>query len=155
MKRRKVTMVLTSKGVEQRFVDGSAYIRWADIEKVGIFSIFSNKMVGIRLKNYDRYLSEMSPSLAAGMTKRLPYLKLMVRATSFIDAPTSIAVWSKLEGHNVSGGLDSFGKVGDLVEALLWSRNNYGYDLALGWAELDRSATSFATLLNNYLSSTK
>ncbi len=45
MLRRKVTMVLTPKGIEQCYAEGSALIPWADVENVGIVSIFSNKMV--------------------------------------------------------------------------------------------------------------
>ena len=153
--RRQVSMALTPEGIEQRYAEGNAYIPWSDVEKVGIISIFSNKMVGIRLKSYDRYLGRMSPSLAEFTIKNLPYLKLLARATSLLDVPTSVDVWSKLEGHDVSGGLKSFGKVGDLAEALLWARNQYGYDLALSWAELDRSATDFVALLEEYRASAK
>lgn len=155
MLRRKVSLVLTPEGIEQRYAEGSAYIPWSDVEKVGIVSVFSNKMVGIRLTSYDRYLDRMSPSLAEFMNKNLPYLKLLTRATSLIDVPTSAAVWSKLEGHDVSESLDSFGKVGDLAQALLWSRKQCGFDLALSWAEIDRPATDFAALLERYRSSAK
>ncbi|MCX7113402.1 MAG: DUF2982 domain-containing protein [Proteobacteria bacterium] len=155
MLRRRVSMVLTPEGIEQRYAEGSAYIPWSDVEKVGIISMFSNKMVGIRLKSYDRYLDRMSPSLAEFMTKSLPYLKLLTLATSLLDVPTSVTVWSKLEGHDVSEALDGFGKVGDLAQALLWSRKQYGYDLALSWAEIDRPATEFVALLEGYRSSAK
>ena len=155
MLRRRVSMVLTPEGIEQRYAEGIASIPWSDVERVGILSIFSNKMVGIRLKSYDRYLDRMSPSLAAFMTKNLPYLKLLSRATSLLDVPTSVAVWSRLEGHDASESLESFGKVGGLAQALLWSRDKYGYDLALSWAEIDRPATDFVALLEGYRASAK
>lgn len=155
MLRRQVSMALTPEGIEQRYAEGNAYIPWTDVEKVGIISMFSNKMVGIRLKSYDRYLERMSPSLAEFTIKNLPYVKLLARATYLLDVPTSVDVWSKLEGHDVSGGLKSFGKVGDLAEALLWARNQYGYDIALSWVELDRSATDFVALLDEYRASAK
>lgn len=155
MMRRKVSMVLTPEGIEQRYEEGSAHIPWVDVEKVGIISMFSNKMVGIRLNSYDSYLNRMSPRLAEFTTKNLPYLKLITRATTFLEVPPSVALWSKLDGHDISEGLDSFGKVGDLAQALLWSRKQYGYDLAISWAEMDRPATEFANLLNDYISAAK
>ena len=101
MLRRKVTMVLTPGGIEQRYAEGSAYIPRSDIEKVGIASMLSNKMVGIRLKNYDDYLKAMSPSLAEYMTKSLPYMKLLARSTSLFNVPHPVSVWSKLQGHDL------------------------------------------------------
>lgn len=148
--RRDVSMVLSSQGIEQRWPQGSAFIPWADVEKVGIVSMFSNKMVGIRLRSYDRYLNDMSPELAEFCVKNLPYLKLLARATSLLDAPAPIALWSKLEGTDVSEALKGFGQVGNLAEALMWARANNGYDLTLSWAELDRSAEKFVALLEEY-----
>jgi hypothetical protein len=150
---RPVSMVLTSEGIEQRYAEGSAYIPWSDVEKVGIFSIFANKIVGIRLNSYDSYLDRMSPSLADFMTKNLPYLKLMVGAISLLEIPESVSIWSKLKGSDASKVLSSFGKVGNLAQALLWTRNHYGYDIAFSWTEIDRPAADFVTLLNKYLSS--
>ena len=46
--------------------------------------------------------------------------------------------------------LKGFGSVGNLAEALMWARKNYGYDLVLSWAELDRSAEKFAAFLEGY-----
>ena len=148
--RRDVSMVLSSEGIKQQYAQGSTFIPWDDVEKIGIVSMFSNKMVGIRLSSYDRYLNEMSPDLAAFFIQSLPYLKLLTRATSLLDAPTAIVLWSKLESADVSEALKSFGKVGTLAEALMWARTNYGYDLMLSWADLDRSATKFAALLEEY-----
>ena len=138
MLRRKITTVLTPGGIEQRYAEGSAYIPWSDIEKVGIVSMLSNKMVGIRLKNYDDYLEAMSPSLAEYMTKSLPYMKLLA-------VPHPVSVWSKLQGHDLKKMLKSFGKVGNLAEMLLWTREQYGYDFLLTWAEIDRPARDLLT----------
>jgi hypothetical protein len=148
--RRDISMVLSSEGIEQQYAQGSTFISWDDVEKIGIVSMFSNKMVSIRLSSYDRYLDDMSPDLAAFFMQSLPYLKVLTRATSLLDAPTAIVLWSKLEGADVSEALKSFGKVGNLAEALMWARTNYGYDLMLSWADVDRSATKFAALLEEY-----
>jgi len=153
--RRKVTMVLTPAGIEQRYAQGSTYIPWSDVEKVGIVHMLSNKMIGIRLKNYDDYLNAMSPSLAEYMIKSLPYMKLLARSTSLFNVPHSVSVWSKLQGHDVKRMLKSFGKVGNLAEMLLWTREQYGYDFLLTWAEIDRPAKDFVILLEGYLSSTR
>jgi hypothetical protein len=148
--RRRVSMRLTGEGLHQCYEQGTTHIPWRDVEEVGITSMFGNKMVGIRLKTYDRYLGEMSPALAEFVTRHLPYLKWLARATSLLAVPASTRVWSKLEGHDVSEDLRSFGATGNLAESLLWSRSRYGYDIVLSWAELDRSAEDFVALLEGY-----
>ncbi len=150
MLRRDVSMVLSFQGIQQRWPQGRAFVPWADVEQVGIVSIFSNKMVGIRLRSYDRYLNDMSPELAEFYVKSLPYLKLVSRATSLLEAPAAIALWSKLEGTDMSEALKGFGNVGNLAEALMWARANFGYDLVLSWADLDRPAEKFIALLEEY-----
>lgn len=147
MLQRKVTLVLTPAGIEFHYIQGTTFVPWTDVEKIGIVSVFSNKMVGIRLNSYDRFLNEMSPQLAEFITKRLPYLKLILRATSLLDVPLVITLWSRLEGIDAMGSLRSFGKVGNLAEALLWARKHFGYDLTLAWAELDRPARKFGDML--------
>jgi hypothetical protein len=94
----------------------------------------------------------MSPGLAEFLVETLPYLKLIARATSLLDAPTAVTLWSMLEGTDTSEALESFGKVGNLAETLIWARKNYGYDLLLSWAELDRPAKKFVALLEEYRS---
>ena len=148
--RRKVSMVLTSDGIEQRYHRGTTFIPWQDVESVGVVAIFSNKMVGIRLQSYDHYLSSMSPDLAVFFLRSLPYMKLVTRATALVDVPGTL--WRKLQGRDA---ITSFGKVGDVAQALLWSRSNYGYDLLLSWVDIDRSASEFAALLEEYLASTQ
>lgn len=149
--RRKVPMVLAPHGLEQRYAEGTSSIPWGDIERVGIVSIARNKMVGIRLKTYDHYLDSMSPSLAEFITKSLPYARLLSRATSLLDVPTAVRVWSKVEGHDLKGALHGLGKVGSLAQALLWAREQFGYDLVFSWVEIDRPARDFVTLLEGYL----
>lgn len=147
---REVSMVLSAEGIEQRYPQGTAFIPWYDVENIGIVSMFSNKMVGIRLTSYNRYLNDMSPDLAAFFVKSLPYLKLLTRATSLLDTPTAVVLWSKLEGADVSEVLKSFGQVGNLAEALMWARKTYGYDLMFSWADLDRPPKEFVALLEEY-----
>jgi hypothetical protein len=149
--RRKVPIVLTPRGLEQRYAEGTAFIPWEYIERVGIVSVASSKMVGIRLRSYDRYLETMSPGLAEVTTKRLPYMKLFTRAASLLEVPTAVKVWSKLEGTDLKAALRGFGNVGTLAQSLLWARQNFGYDLALSWVEIDRPAREFVKLLERYL----
>jgi hypothetical protein len=47
--------------------------------------------------------------------------------------------------------LRSFGDVGNLAQALMWARENYGYDLAFAWSELDCTPDKFVSLLEEYL----
>jgi hypothetical protein len=39
-----------------------------------------------------------------------------------------------------------------LEEYLVFLREHYGYDLALGWADVDRPVPAFATFLESYWS---
>jgi hypothetical protein len=94
MLRRRVTMVLTPEGIEQRYVEGNA----------------------------------------------------------LLDVPAAVTVWTKLKGQgDLEETLGSFGKVGSLTQALLWTREQFGYDLVLSWVEIDRPAAKFAVLLEGYL----
>ena len=142
--RRKVSMVLSADGIELRYPQGSAFVPWADVEQIGTARISTTKMVGIRLRSYDRYLNDMSPDLAAFMVESLPYL--MVKGALLLEVPGGVGLWLKAEGKS----LESFGDVGNLAQALMWARENYGYDLAFSWAELDRPPNKFVGLLEEY-----
>ncbi len=148
--RRRISMVLTPEGIEQRYPEGSAFLRWSDVEKVGICSVFSQRMVGIRLKSYDRYLDGLPPLLAAAMLKGFGYLRQVARVTSLATIPEAVGVWSKLGGQDPAEMLKSLGQVGDLAAALTWTRKQFGYDIALSWAEIDRPAPAFVALLESY-----
>jgi hypothetical protein len=151
MLRRDVSMVLTPRGIEQHTLWGVAHVLWKDVERIGVVSQFGNKMVGVRLSTYDNYLADMSPKLAETMTRSLPYFKLLTRATSLLDAPAAVQLWSKLEGHeDPSEALKDFGHVGDLAGMYLWSRKNCGYYIMFTWADRDRSAERFVDLLEQY-----
>jgi hypothetical protein len=108
-------------------------------------------MVGLRLKTYDRYINSLSPQLAECMTKSLSYLKFFAVSSSFLPVPKSMKLWSALKGQeNPDEMLKSFGKIGTIVEAMLWNREKFGYDIFFGWTELDRSAAEFVQLLEQY-----
>lgn len=149
--KRKVTMILTPEAIELTTPQGTAKIFWKDVESLGISEIESNKLAGIRLRSYDGYLTSMSPELAKYSNKNLPYLKLMARATSVLEVPEAVKLWSKLEGkEDISETLKSFGEVGTLAQALLWNRKTCNFDIVFSWNELDRSAEKFVVLLEQY-----
>ncbi len=149
--RRKISMVLSEQGVEQITPHGSAFIRWADVEKLGTTSMFRSHFVGFRLKSYDRYVEAMSPELSAFMRKSMPYMKLIARAAALLPVPEAVALWSKLKGEtDLQEALRAFGKTGSFVEALMWTRQQFGYDILVGWSDRDRSAPKFLELLEEY-----
>jgi hypothetical protein len=149
--RRKISMVLSEHGVEQIAPHGSAFIPWVDVEKLGTTSIFGNDFVGVRMGSYDRYIESMSPELSSFMRKNMPYLKLIARATALLPVPQAVALWSKLkEETDLPEALKAFGKTGSFVEALMWSRQQFGYDILIGWSDRDRSAPKFLELLEEY-----
>src|SRR5205809_1280388 len=71
MLRRKVSMVLTREGMEQINPYGKSFIRWIDVEKLGVVSVHGSEMVGIRLRSYDAHLQSMSPELMEHFLKTL------------------------------------------------------------------------------------
>lgn len=144
--KRKVSMVLSANGIELFYPQGSAFIAWADVEEIGIVRILSTKLVGIRLRSYDRYLKDMSPGLAAFLVKSLPLMKLITKQVLSLEAPGGVGLWLEAEGKS----LKSFGDVGNLAQALMWARENYGYDLTFAWSELDRPPDKFVSLLEEY-----
>jgi hypothetical protein len=149
--RRKISMVLSEQGVEQIAPLGSAFIPWADVEKLGTTSMYGNVFVGFRLSSYDQYIESMSPELSSFMRKSMPYLKLIARAAALLPVPQAIALWSKLKGEtDLPEALKALGKIGSLVEALMWSRQQFGYDILIGWSDRDRSAPKFLELLEEY-----
>jgi len=149
--RRKISFVLTSDGLQQVALVGSAYIAWSDVESVGVASMSGTHLVGVRLKTYDRYIASMTHEMADYFRKTLPALKLIARASSVLEIPVAVKLWSALKGEEDPGDLaKSFGKVGTLVESMLWSRQKFGYDVLWGWSDLDRSANDFAKLLDQY-----
>ncbi|MFZ0744254.1 MAG: STM3941 family protein [Terracidiphilus sp.] len=151
--RRKISFRLTAEELQQIGPVGSAHIAWSDIEKIGIVSLFRNSLVGVRLKTYDNYIAGMSSDMADSFRKGMPALKAISRAASLLEMPygSVIKVWSAFTGKDEPADvLKSFGKVGTYVEAMLWSREHYGYDVVWGWADRDRSAPEFAKLLEKY-----
>jgi Protein of unknown function (DUF2982) len=149
--RRKVSMVLTREEMEQITPYGKAHIRWIDVEKLGVVSLFANKMVGIRLRSYDAYVQSMSPDMTEFLRKTLPYMKLLARGASMLSVPQVCKLWSRLEGSpDPREALKAFGKVGSYVQAMLWTREQYGYDVLIAWQDRDRSARALLDLLQAY-----
>lgn len=80
MVRRRVTMVLTRRGVEFpiSLKYKSSFVPWNDIEKVGVVTQGGNRWVGLRLNSYDHYLGTISPDLAKHQMKTLKFAKLLL-----------------------------------------------------------------------------
>ncbi len=146
MWRREISMVLTREGLEQRYPKGRSLIPWKDVEQIGVMRVATAKMVGIRLRSYDRYLNDMPAELAEFMMKGLRGMKLLARGASTVHLHGGVGLWLAAEQR----GLNSLGKVGSLAECMMWSRQQYGYDIGISWADIDRSPDAFATLLEKF-----
>jgi Protein of unknown function (DUF2982) len=157
MRRRVVTMVLTPDAMEQVFPEGTASIPWSDVEQVGVFSVKGPAFVGIRLKSYKPYLDSMPSQLTAYMLKVNRFVRIMAGATAVTSVMTDMSslanIQSELSDIGDQKTLASFTECQNLVKMMLWQRKRYGYDIALGWADRDRPAPAFATLLQSYLPS--
>lgn len=161
---RPVSMILTYDGLYQISPYGVVKLLWQDVESIGIAKVSKRKYVGLRLQTYDQYINNCPPQaaefittflphlkFAEFITKFLPYLKFLAVTASFVPTPTSVKLWSALEGReNPAKILKSFGKVGTMVQGMLWSRENCGYDILFFWTDLDRSAAEFVQLLEQY-----
>lgn len=144
-------MVLTDEALEQVTHWGTAMIPWNDVEQIGVAQQYGNKFVGIRLRTYDRYVASLSPDTVEAFTKYLPYTKGLVRATAYLDTPKVVELWSTFRGYDdPKEALKNFGKVGTLVEGLLWVREATGYDVLFAWVDLDRPVEQFVALLEQY-----
>jgi hypothetical protein len=151
--KRKLSFVLNHYGIQQMWSEESVFIPWEDVEKIGVASIHSTNLVGVRLKSYDNYLASFTPEMASAFRKILPVMKLTVRAASLVEPPQAkvTKIWKVLSGaEDPSDVLKSLGNIGSYAEAMLWNRQHYGYDLVWGRMGLDRSAKEFASLLEQY-----
>lgn len=153
MWRRKVSMVLTPKRLEQVTLYGAAAVPWSDVEKVGALAYLGQKMIGVRLRSYDAYLANLSPELAGTLTKAMPIMRVVATGVSMLPGSQLLTLWSRLDGVGDPGeALKGFGKVGDLAGLLMASRKMLGYDLTFGWADFDRPVADLVGLLEQYRS---
>ena len=138
--RRKVTLVLTPDALEQVYPQGVATIPWADVAAVGVASTTRGRpMAGILLHSYDRYLGQMPPELAARAERAARFMKPVAGATAVI-------------AHGQARGmLTEYSRTGGAASRLAWQRERFGYDILLGWSELDRPAKDFAGLLHEHV----
>jgi hypothetical protein len=151
MLRRPVSMVLAPEGLQQVTIWGSASVPWSDVEAVGVSHFMGQKMLGVRLRTYDRYLANMSPELAGALTKSMPYMRVAARAMGMVPVGSAVGLWSRLEGHgDPASALKEFGKVGDFAGMLLWTPNNFSYDLLFGWSDVDRPTAELAKVVEQY-----
>jgi hypothetical protein len=138
--RRKVTLVLTPDALEQVYPQGVMTIPWADVAAVGVTSTGRGRpMAGIRLHSYDRYLEQMPPALAAQAERSARFMKPVAVATAIIA------------GGQSRGMLMEYSRTHDRASRLAWQRDHFGYDVVLGWSELDRPARDFVALLHEHI----
>ena len=146
--KRPITMILDQEGLKQITPYGTSLICWQDIESIGIGRIYGNKMIGLRLRTYDNLIDSMSPELidySVKVTKRAAF------GASILCVPNAIKLWSTLENRpNTIEAQKSCEKVRKVVEVLLWNRKNFGYDICLAWSDIDRPASKFITLLEQF-----
>ena len=138
--RRKVTLVLTPDALEQVYPQGVMTIPWADVAAVGVTSTGRGRpMAGILLHSYDRYLGQMPAALAAQAERGARFMKPVAAATSVIA------------GGQSRGMLMEYSRTRGRASRLAWQRDHFGYDVVLGWSELDRPAPDFVALLHEHI----
>lgn len=138
--RRRVTFVLTPDALELVYPQGVARIPWADVAAVGVApSGRGRPMAGIRLHTYDRYLGQMPPELAAYDERGARLMKPIAGATAVVA-----------RGQD-RDALRDYSRTHGKASRLAWQRERFGYDVLLGWHELDRPARDFAALLHEHI----
>jgi len=148
-------LALTSSGIE--FPTGGR-VPWADIDAVSTFytngRIKGAKVVGIRLNRYGGFLRSLTPEEAAAA-------KYWVMGMKVLTGALAVALVADFDFGTLRAALKAVGDVGDVLELLevsdprfmslastmAWSREKWGYDLALSPLALDRSAEDFVALL--------
>lgn len=149
--RRKTSMVLTPERLDQITVYGAAAVPWADVEKIGALSYLGQKLIGVRLRTYDNYLTNVSPQMAGALAKMIPLTRVAATGVSLLPGSQLLTLWSRLDGvGDPAEALKDFGKVGDLAGWLMASRKMLGYDLTFAWADFDRPADELVRLLEEY-----
>lgn len=167
---KEVSLTVTPEGMEFHYKQGKVRIPWFDIQAVGAYAFASKDTVGIRLKNYNRYLEAMSPTLMQYMIYERPNegglffswilrrlrltplcRRVFSRNPALLVGQTPPTLWSGFAGLDIPAGFDGLGTVGLMVQTLLFSRLSTGYDLTLPGSEIDRPAKDLAAILESYL----
>ncbi len=127
-------LTLTPAGIEPAT---GGMLPWEDIEAVGTARVETTKLLGVRLKSYDRYLASVPPVQRVEMERHLRWFaKPMALATS---------------GLGKRGLSQSFVRdVSSLETALRWSRAQTGWDMTFSPVWLDRPLEEFIALLERY-----
>jgi hypothetical protein len=123
-------LTLTRTGIE--FAAGGT-VPWRDVESVGV-TAEPTKLVGIRLRSYDGYLTSLTPEGRRDADRLIRFMK-------------PFAHLLRQEEPSVGGFAD---EARDLASVLAWSRRQFGYDFGISPAFLDRSPELFVELLERY-----
>lgn len=165
-----VSLTVDPEGMSFHYKQGTSYISWFDIETIGASSYASKDIVGIRLKNYDRYLETMSPALMTYMIYERPYegglffswilmrfrltplgRRVFSRNPALLVGQTPPTLWSGFAGLDIPAGFDRLGTLGFMVQTLLFSRLSTGYDLTIPSSEIDCPPKELVAILESYL----
>jgi hypothetical protein len=164
------SVVIAAEFMELHYSLGCVAIPLTDIDSVGVCTYSLQKMIGIRLKCYDRFLEVISPALIkymvyersneASLFSWIMHLfgmmplcqRVFSRNPTILEGKTPTSLWIGFDGLDIPDGFNALGTLGLLVQTLLFSRLVTGYDLTLRRSEVDRPIENFVTFLNSYLS---
>jgi hypothetical protein len=123
----------------------SKWIRWSDVESIGVFKVGRQKLVGVRLTTYANLVPQYSPEEVRIALRRARVL----RGFTQVSAPLAPPV-SSISPADVDAALTATAKASDIAGMFANHRAAYGYDIVLGWVERDRGADAFAAYLQEH-----
>ena len=122
--------VVSSDGLELRRKAGSFRVGWGDVEELGCVKMYSQRMVGVRVRDPERTLSGIPDLYGGGLRFISGFARLFNRI-----------------GIRMPEGTDD---VDTMPKALRYNRETMGFDIVFGWADRDRSGARFLELLERY-----
>lgn len=151
------SMALTRTGIQYQHRFGQWVLNWNNISRIDVPKVYRHlehqplSMVGIRIVDYDVFLSAISPRLMNNILTEQRALVLQGLKEQLREGKKNISEYSDyiLEDTEYTSekGKQYTGLQAMFAHRMQRMRESMGFDLYIGSAELDRSAEDFARLL--------
>jgi hypothetical protein len=152
------SFALTDEGIQ---INGNSLgykgslIPWQDVEQVGIASVRGQKMVGIRLGSYERFLQSrrVSASHDYGVMILIGFLRsigLASRTALVPDAEPREYAKSLHEKRETQEALKPWRGARSAADLLRGNRASCSFDVTFSWSDLDRAPQAMVDLITEH-----
>lgn len=121
--------------------DNLKIVRWTDVEEISLYKISGQTYVVIALTNYEAYLARFSEDEAK---HRAQIGSIINSLDNAIVSGGNISNAPPIP-ENLSAGHQA------LAKRLIYTRQKYGGEFLLTWAQRDRPAEAFAAYLHTFV----